>query len=167
MRGKRMSTGEGGYQKVPVNRAGGGRGSINGESISGESMLEGTGSDSGMSSHPQSPAQARGRALSRAGPGPPGTVLGGNQNGGMLPVGTPVMLVKDVPVIQEEGKEKEGDSAVRLERKGKDGEKVIADAKRKSVVVEKPPPRSPTPPVVAAATEEAAAAQGVWGKGGV
>jgi len=77
------------------------------------------------------------------------------------------MLVTDVPVIPE-GKEKEH-TASGQEQKGKDGEKVIADEKRKSVgdVVEKPPPRSPTPPVVAAATEEAAVAQGVWGKDGL
>ena len=165
MRGKRMSTGEGGYQKVPVNRAGGGRGSI-----SGESMLEGAGSDSGMSSHPQSPVQVRGRALSRVGPGPPGTgtgtMLGGSVNGGMAPVGTPVMLVKEVDVIPE-GKEG-GQTTTTLGKEERGGELVV-DEKRKNVdvVAEKPPRRSPTPPVVAAATEEAAAAQGAWGKDGI
>ena len=156
MRGKRMSTGEGGYQKVPLNRGGGGRGSV-----SGESMLDGGGSDSGMSSLPQSPVQVRGRALSRVGPGPPGTGVGGSlgQNGGMQPVGTPVMLVKEVPV-----------PVVPVIPEGKETEKTPVEEKRKSVgdvavAVEKPPPRIPTPPVVAAATEEAAVAQGAWKDG--
>ncbi|KAM7214335.1 late secretory pathway protein AVL9 [Rhypophila decipiens] len=167
--GSAMGYGGSQYEKVPLGKRG---------SISGDSLLSGVGSDSGLSSHPGSPQQTRGRALSRPGPGPPGTtasvpmgealgirqVQNGVENGATAPVGTPVMIVKeDIPSETQAKEAAKTESTPKIESS--------AEEKKKDAIgtaaVEDGSSRPATPPSVAAATEEATAAQSAWGKDGL